>query len=686
MFLRELTQDLRILRGTGPATLRALANLDVHTVADLLLHLPRDYEDKTKIVPISRFSEGKVYTTARILRHEWFGFGRMRTLKIVVADDSSEAALLCFNRPFLEQMAPIGSTVQIYGKFQFKYGEIQSSAFEIKRLDGALYLKIKPEAALSPVYSLSERLSQMALRRMVELALSKFAPHLEDELPPSLRAAYGFPPKAEAIRAIHFPSSWEAAKRAHDMLAYEELFYFQLGIALRMRSRRAKVIERRASPGVLARQLRERLPYALTVDQESVLGEIVDDMHKPYPMARLLQGDVGSGKTIVAILAALHAVERGGQVAIMAPTELLARQHATIAAHLVEPLGVRLAFVTGSISNAARPPLLAALKDGEIDIAIGTHALFSEDVSFKNLELVIIDEQQRFGVLQRIALYKKGRIPDFLMMTATPIPRSLALTFFGDLQVSTIQHLPPGRKPVVTHLAHEDRRRTVYEFTREKLKEGRQAYFVYPVISGSERLDLRDAESMASHLAKDVFPEFKVGLLHSRLGDEVKMEVMTKFAAGEISILVATTVVEVGVDVPNATVMVIEHAERFGLSALHQLRGRIGRSSHQGYCFLVYSKDLTEEGRLRLKALYETTDGFAIAEEDLKIRGPGDMLGIEQSGDLRLQIADMRTDFELLKKARHDAFGVIESDPALSEPDHEVIRQVLARANPFSEK
>lgn len=682
MFLRELTQDVRILRGTGPATLRALDNLGIHTVADLLLHLPRDYEDKTKPVPFSRFAEGKVYTTAQVLRHEWFGFGRMRTLKIIVADGSGEAALLCFNRPFLEQMAPVGSTVQVYGKFQFKYGEIQSSAFEIQRVDG----DIRPESTLSPVYALSEHLNQMALRKMIRLALSKFAPHIEDEIPPSLRSAHSLPSKSEALRAIHFPSSWEEAKRAHDMLAYEELFYFQLGIALRMHSRRAKVIERRASPGVLARQMRERLPYALTDDQESVLREIVEDMHRPYPMARLLQGDVGSGKTIVAILAALYAVERGGQVAIMAPTELLARQHATIAAHLVEPLGVRLAFVTGSVSSAARPPLLAALKNGEIDIAIGTHALFSDDVSFKNLELVIIDEQQRFGVLQRIALYKKGHVPDFLMMTATPIPRSLALTFFGDLQVSTIRHLPPGRKPVVTHLAHEDRRRSVYEFTREKLKEGRQAYFVYPVISGSERLDLRDAESMASHLAKEVFPEFQVGLLHSRLGDEAKMEVMTKFAAGELSVLVATTVVEVGVDVPNATVMVIEHAERFGLSALHQLRGRIGRGSHQGYCFLVYSKDLTEEGRLRLKALYETTDGFAIAEEDLKIRGPGDMLGIEQSGDLRLTIADMRTDFELLKQARRDAFAVIESDPALSEPDHEVIRQVLARANPFSEK
>ena len=670
------------MRGTGPSTLRSLANLDIHTVADLLLHLPRDYEDKTKIVPISRFSEGKVYTTARVLRHEWFGFGRMRTLKIIVADNSSEAALLCFNRPFLEQMAPVDSTVQIYGKFYFKYSEIQSSSFEIKRMDGA----IKPEVALSPLYPLSGKLNQMALRKMVQLALAKFAAHLEDEIPQPLREARGFLPKSEAIRAIHFPPSWESTKRAHDALAYEELFYFQLGIALRIRSRHAKIIERPPSTGVLARQLRDRLPYKLTPDQESALAEIVDDIRKPYPMARLLQGDVGSGKTIIALITALYAVERGGQVAIMAPTELLARQHATIAAHLVEPLGVRLAFVTGSISNAARPPLLSALKDGNIDIAIGTHALFSEDVEFKNLELVVIDEQQRFGVLQRIALYKKGRIPDLLMMTATPIPRSLALTFFGDLQVSTIHHLPPGRKPIVTHLANENRRNSVYEFTREKLREGRQAYFVYPVISESEKLDLRDAESMAAHLAKDIFPEFKVGLLHSRLDDEVKMEVMTQFSVGEISLLVATTVVEVGVDVPNATVMVIEHAERFGLSALHQLRGRIGRGTHQSYCFLVYSKDLTEDGKMRLKALYKTADGFAIAEEDLKIRGPGDMLGIEQSGDLRLKIADMRNDFELLKQARQDAFAVIESDPTLQKPDHEVIRQVLTRASPFSER
>lgn len=682
MFLRELTQDVTILKGTGPSTIRALANLGIRTVAELLLHLPRDYEDRTQLVPISRFSEGKVYTAARVIGHDWFGFGRMRTLKIIIADESSEAVLLCFNRPFLEQLAPVGGIVQVYGKFQFKYGEIQSSSFEIKRIEGGL----SPEAELSPVYPLTEKLNQASVRKLVAIALDKFASHLEDELPATLREARGFLQKSEAIREIHFPSSWEQAKRAHDALAYEELFYFQLGIALRVRSRRAKKIERGPCPGVLASRLRERLPYSLTADQDSVLAQIVEDMRKPYPMARLMQGDVGSGKTIVALLAALYAVERGGQAAIMAPTELLARQHATIAAHLVEPLGVRLAFVTGAVSSAARPPLLSALQSGDIDIAIGTHALFSEDVAFKNLELVVIDEQQRFGVLQRIALYRKGRIPDLLMMTATPIPRSLALTFFGDLQVSTIEHLPPGRKPVVTHLAREDRRASVYDFARQRLAEGRQAYFVYPVISGSDKHDLRDAESMAEHLAKEVFPEYQVGLLHSRLNDETKMEVMTRFASGELSILVATTVVEVGVDVPNATVMVVEHAERFGLSGLHQLRGRIGRGANQGYCFLVYSKELSEEGRDRLKALYNTSDGFAIAEEDLKIRGPGDMLGIEQSGELRLAIADMRKDFELLKLARHDAFGIIEGDPALDEPGHRAIAQVLARANPFSEK
>jgi len=679
VYLRELSQDVTILKGIGPSTIRSLATLGIRTIADLLLHLPRDYEDRTKIVPLSHFSEEKVYTSAKVVSHEWFGFGKMRTLKIIIEDASSQAVLLCYNRPFLEKSAPVGSTLRVYGKFQFKYGEIQSSSFELQPIDSEL----EPETGLSPIYPLTGKLNQPTLRKLMTLTLEKFALHIEDELPPKLLEAQGLFHKSEALRIIHFPSSWENAKRAHDTLAYEELFYFQLGIALRIRARHAKTIERKQCSGIFARRLRERLPYALTKDQEMVLAQIVDDMHKPYPMARLIQGDVGSGKTIVALLAALYVVERGGQVAIMAPTELLARQHATIAAHYVEPLGLHLAFVTGSVSNAARTPLLAALQNGEIDIAIGTHALFSDDVIFKKLELVIIDEQQRFGVLQRIALFKKGTIPDLLMMTATPIPRSLALTFFGDLQVSTILHSPPGRKPVKTHLAQEDRRAAVYEFVRQRLAEGRQAYFVYPVISVSDKHDLRDAESMAAHLSKVVFPDYSVGLLHSRLSDDIKMEIMMRFASGKLSILVATTVVEVGVDIPNATVMVVEHAERFGLSALHQLRGRIGRGNHQGYCFFIYSQEITEEGRNRLRALYETDSGFSIAEEDLKIRGPGDLLGIEQSGDLQLRIADLRTDFELLKRARRDAFGIIENDPTLSSEGNECIAGVLSRANPF---
>ncbi|MCX7775745.1 MAG: ATP-dependent DNA helicase RecG [Rectinemataceae bacterium] len=682
VFLRELRQSPSMLRGAGPATLKALASLGIATLGDLLLHLPREYEDRTAAVPLSRFMDRKVYTLARVVRHEWFGAGRMRTLKIFIDDGTTEAALLCFNRPFLEEIAPVGSSVIVHGRFQFRFGEIQSSMFELRHTSNGLQLADH----LDPVYPLASGISQASLRKLVSSALSKFADHLEDEVPSALRAQYGFPDKSTAIRHLHFPPDGNAAETARRTLAYEELFYFQLGIALRIRARRARTRVRAPFTGVLARKLLDRLPYSLTPDQHKALEAIVHDLTKPYPMARLLQGDVGSGKTIVALLAALHVVERGGQVAIMAPTELLARQHAQTAAHLLEPLGVRLAFVTGSVQSAARPPLLAAIEEGTIDIAIGTHALFSDDIRFRNLQMVIIDEQQRFGVLQRVALYRKGEVPDLLMMSATPIPRSLALSLFGDLEVTTIRTLPPGRKPVITHLAAETRREEVYEFVRKRLAEGRQAYFVYPVISESDRVGLRDAASMADHLGKRVFAEYKVGLLHSRLPDDEKMEVMAAFAAGSIQVLVATTVVEVGVDVPNATVMVIEHAERFGLSALHQLRGRIGRGAHQGYCFLIYSSTITDDARLRLKALYDTVDGFAIAEEDLKIRGPGELLGTEQSGSLRLRIADLQKDLDLLQHAREDAFALVEKDPDFSSPAAKLVAEVLRRASPFADR
>jgi ATP-dependent DNA helicase RecG len=409
-------------------------------------------------------------------------------------------------------------------------------------------------------------------------------------------------------------------------------------------------------------------------------------------MARLLQGDVGSGKTLVSFLAALGAVDAEGQAAIMAPTELLARQHAENAARLLEPLGLRLSFLTGNLKAAGRKELLKNLAAGEIDLVLGTHALFSEDVVYRDLRLGVVDEQHRFGVTQRGLIMAKGNMPDLLMMSATPIPRSLALTIFGDLDISTIRDLPPGRKPVKTHLARESNEGKVYDFVRKELAAGRQAYFVYPLIEaagpenerqGSLWATLKDAETMADRLAREVFPEYPAALVHSRVDEEEKQRIMDSFRRGDTRILVATSVVEVGVDVPNATCMVIEHAERFGLSALHQLRGRVGRGKDQSYCFLVYSDKLTEDGKTRLMVMLENQDGFVIAEEDLKLRGPGQIAGLEQSGYLSLGLADPVRDAEILALARAEAFAILETDPGLLLPEHRRIAGVLERAPPF---
>jgi ATP-dependent DNA helicase RecG len=427
------------------------------------------------------------------------------------------------------------------------------------------------------------------------------------------------------------------------------------------------------------------------------------------PMARLLQGDVGSGKTLVSFLAALRAVEEPapggnaprGQAAIMAPTELLARQHAENAAALLEPLGIRPAFLTGNVKAAGRAALLKALAEGEVDIVIGTHALFSRNAAYRNLRLVVVDEQHRFGVTQRNAIMVKGDHPDLLMMSSTPIPRTLAITIFGDLDVSVISDLPPGRKPVKTHLARQANEGKVYDFVAKELAAGRQAYFVYPLIGGDEGGasdpragsddpggGLKAAVSMAERLAKDIFPQYPVALIHSRLDDEKKRETMEAFRRGEIKVLAATSVVEVGVDVPNANCIVIEHAERFGLSALHQFRGRVGRGTDQAYCFLVYSDGedgLTEDGKTRLKVVLENNDGFVIAEEDLKIRGPGQIAGTVQSGYLALGIADPIRDVELLARARSEAFALLEADGALKTEENRRIAEVLERAPPFSQ-
>ncbi|MCE5256121.1 MAG: ATP-dependent DNA helicase RecG [Spirochaetaceae bacterium] len=672
MFLHELKQPVSVLRGGGPAVSGRLARLGISSIAGLLSYYPRDYDDRSTLVPFSGFARNAfVYTQGVVTAHEWFGFGRNRTLKILVRDDTSEAALLCFNRPFLENSIPVGSRVQVHGKFQFRYGEIQSSAFEIEQIaEGHI-----PFQGLLPLYPLTEGLSQAVLRKLMKAALTMYGNRVENELDPEIMKDRKLLPKATALSLIHFPGSMTEKDEALRTLSYEELFYFQLGIAMRIRKRRGQEIERKPTKGILEKQLLERLPFSLTTDQRRALDEIVHDLNSPHPMARLLQGDVGSGKTIVALIAALHTVERGGQVAIMAPTELLAQQHAATAARLIEPLGLRLAFLSGNVDDAPRRPLLEALANGSIDIVIGTHALFSSDVIYRDLQMIVVDEQQRFGVAQRQALFHKGNIPDMLMMTATPIPRSLALTLFGDLTVSTIRTMPPGRKPVQTHLTKAGNEQKVYDFVRGLLKAGQQAYFVYPLIGESDNGELKNAKQMAERLAKEVYPGFSVNLLHSRLKEDQKRSIMDDFVRGKTQVLVATTVVEVGVDVPNATVMVIEHAERFGLSALHQLRGRIGRGTSQSYCFLVYSENITADAIQRLRILYSTNDGFALAEEDLKLRGPGELLGTAQSGPFQLRVANPLRDFELLKAARSDAFAIVKDDPGFISVEHAIYRQ-----------
>ena len=687
MFLRELGQSITVLKGAGAQVSAKLARLGVYTVADLILYYPRDYDDRTSFTPLASFAkEARVHTEAEVVAHDWFGYGRMRTLKVTIQDDTASAVLVCFNRPFLESQLPIGSRVVVTGKFAYRYGSLQSSRFEVESLE-------EGKAAASgiiPVYSLTDGLNQGQVRRLTKGALVEYGSKVEEELPATLREQRGLMPKREALRAVHFPASQAELESGRASLVFEELFYFQIAVGRRAMRRREVQVERRPPEGLLKHRLIERLPFELTSGQIEAAADIAADMASPRPMARLLQGDVGSGKTLVAFLACLDAIEAGGQAAIMAPTELLARQHAQTAARLLEPLGVRLAFLSGNVEDRARRPILAALKSGEVDLVLGTQALFSDEVEYKNLRLAVVDEQHRFGVLQRVALSRKGPVPDLLMMTATPIPRTLALTVFGDLEVSAIHTMPMGRKPVITHLTRSGNEGRVYDFVRRLLTEGRQAYFVYPLISESEssqpsRAELKNAEAMEEKLAKEVYPKFKIGLIHSRLKEEDKRATMESFSKGELSVLVATSVVEVGVDVPNAAAMVIEHAERFGLAALHQLRGRVGRGTEQSYCFLVYSTEVTEDAKSRLKAMLGSSDGFALAEEDLRIRGPGEIAGTEQSGYLRLSIADPIRDALVLEQARDEAFAMLEADPGLLSPANATVRQVLDRANPFGD-
>lgn len=670
MLIYELTDAITTLPGIAAGRARRFERIGVSSVADLLLLVPNDYEDRSvirSIVGATQHGEGLVH--ARVVRHDYFPHRGKRVLKIVIADDSSSASLVCFGRNVLAKTFPVGSTILVYGSFTLRYGEIQSASFDAQHVSDP----VEPTGFL-PVYPLTEGLSQRIVRAAVFTAVERYVTKLDDPLPERIRAAERLVPIGTALRNLHRPSRRDEAAEALHRLRFEELFLFQLDLTRRAMHRRRKMhrfrppASRRLKDAVIS-----ALPFSQTDDQQRVLREILGDMDNPWPMSRLLHGDVGSGKTLVALIAALHAIERGEQVALMVPTELLARQHAWNAARILKPADVRLALAIGSTAEASKRSFAAALSAGEIDLVIGTHALFSEQLTYANLGLVIIDEQHRFGVDQRAAITAHGESPDLLLMSATPIPRSLALTAFGDSEVSAITTMPPGRKAVRTRLARIGNDDRVYDFVRRELEAGHQAYFVYPAIEDGSRRGLRSATAMAEAL-ETRFAPYTVGLAHSRLDGETRAETMRRFADGDIDVLVATSVVEVGVDVPNATCIVVEHAELFGLAALHQLRGRVGRGSDQAYCILVYQEPLTDDAKERLRVLYTSNDGFRIAEEDLRIRGPGDLLGTRQAGFVSFRIADIRRDMDLMIRGREGIAAILAEDPEMENPENALLR------------
>ena len=683
MFIGELTQDIKTLTGVGKKTREDYENLGVLTLCDLVSMTPRGYEDRSHRICIGRQNAEDGSWTNTFVRVESvseFGPGR-KNVKIIVRDteNNQKAFLMGFNRTYLSKTVFPGAFYQLYGNVT-PYGTgLTASQFELKpvREDDLIVTgDMLLDQGILPVYALSGGLTQKTLRRDVKSVLARIG-HIDDEIPQNLMDKYRLMPLDKAFREIHFPSSDKALKEARRTLAFREVFYLQLETKRRPPvERKRQAIENRIYTAET--KFIESLPFTLTDDQVKVLDEIRKDMSGVESMNRLLQGDVGSGKTLVAWVSALHAICDGAQVAFMAPTELLARQHAQVAANLFKDTGITVAFLNGEVHGRPRQLLLDQLKAGNIDLLIGTHALFSKDVEYRNLRYVIIDEQHRFGVEQRRALLEKGIEPDVLLMTATPIPRTLALTVFGNLNVSTIKTMPKGRLPVITYLVDDSKRDKMYEAVGVEMKRGHQAYFVYPRIDDEGNSDLRDVETMYRFLSTEKYPSFRGTLIHSRLPEDEKITILNDFAAGKLDYLVSTSVVEVGIDVPNATCMVVEHSENFGLSALHQLRGRVGRSTLQSWCFLVYEKTITEDGKKRLSVLRRTNDGFEIAEEDLKIRGPGELAGLKQSGFLHLKFADLEKDVSMMAMARDEVDAILASDPGLISLDNAVIRQVLA--------
>ncbi|PYM80511.1 MAG: DNA helicase RecG [Candidatus Rokuibacteriota bacterium] len=673
-----LTTPLQYVKGVGPHRAKQLERKGLVTVGDALFHLPLRHEDRTRFTPLRAIRPGEVVTCAGVVA----GISpappgrRRQPLVILLRDESGYGTATVWGRPWVARAVQRGQRMIVHGRGARYKDKVTLQVQEWETVDAADDEPIHA-GALVPVYSSTEGLPQQALRSLIWRLVEAHAHDVEETLPDPVRARRRLVPLAEAVRGAHFPASEGERADAVRRLAFDDFLLLQVGLAiLRSRTTRQRGVSMRPRGELLGR-LRASLPFSLTAAQERVWDDIRRDMAAPYPMHRLLQGDVGSGKTVVAALAVCAAVEAGYQAAVMAPTEILAEQHLATFRRLLEPLGIGVTLLTSGLKGRERSARRAAIAAGEIGCVIGTHALVQEPVEFKRLGLAVVDEQHRFGVHQRARLKGKGERPDVLVMTATPIPRTLALTLYGDLDVSVLDELPPGRKPVRTDARTESRRRQIYDFLRAQIADGRQVYVVYPLVEESELVDLKAATDMAQHLQRDVFPDLTVGLLHGRLASEDKDAIMQSFKAGAIQVLVATTVIEVGIDVPNASVMLIEHAERFGLSQLHQLRGRVGRGPWKSYCILLTSGRLGEDAQRRVEAMVETNDGFKIAEVDLQLRGPGEFFGTRQSGLPEFRVADLLRDTAILEEARREAQAIIAEDAELRSPAHRGLREAL---------
>ena len=687
-----LRQSVTALARVGEKRAQELGRFGLGCVEDVLYHLPFRYEDRRTIVRIGALRVGDEGTTeGRVVRVRagFAGRSRRRLLEVVVQDDRDTLVLVWFNQvAYFARKLREEQRVLIHGRVEPPIGNgpnriVHPEVTELGADDGA-----SDRTMVLPVYEKPTTMGVGVMRRIVQAAVDGWVDAVPSGIPTRIREQHGMVDPAAALRYLHAPpdeadilalgdgSSW-----AHRSLAFDELFFLQLGLALR-RSQAGRAPGRsHPASARLVPALRARLPFEPTAAQERTTAEIVSDLAMPHPMRRLLQGDVGSGKTLVALLAALTAIESGGQVAFMAPTELLAEQHFETIRALVQGLDVEVGLLTGAVKSAGRRRVLEGLATGRVQLAVGTQALIQAGVTFVDLAFAVVDEQHRFGVLQRAALQRQAGGAtelDVLVMSATPIPRTLALTLYGDLDVSTIDELPPGRTPVRTELCRESRRDYVHGRVRAEVAAGHQVYVVYPLVEESEKSDLRAATSMVQELAAGPLAGLRLEVLHGRMKADEKDDVMRRFKAHEFDVLVATTVIEVGIDVPNVTVMVVEHAERFGLAQLHQLRGRVGRGRAPGHCFLIAPRWMTDDTFERLRVLEQTTDGFRIAEADLALRGPGDFLGTRQAGLPPLRVASLIRDAALMRAARQEALGWLEQDPDLSTPPSAILRAVLA--------